>query len=387
MSRTRFALTAAAAAIAIASISGSAEARELTPREIYKTFSKAVVLIFATDGSAQGSAGTGSIISKDGEVITNAHVVSKEGTPYKKVFIYLKPDTLVGSMKDDLKQRFKATIVDLDPTLDLALLKMEEPPADLMTMAFGDPNSVEIGEPVVAIGHPETGGLWTLTTGAISAVVKDFQGVDGKDVFQTEASVNRGNSGGPLINAYGQMVGINTCISRRASDGLAITSINFSLKSSVPVEWMKRRKLMNLAYAKPEATASLAAADTKPPPASEPQVVAKVDAGDGKTKVAIAEPKKGEEVADDPSFNQQQGSGNNVSGSMSMPQKAKPTKIAAKIEPKQLTKARPYQIDGFVSDRVKEIRALEDLMKDAEQDIQRRSGKKQKVDTSDKFNF
>src|SRR5262249_54626788 len=149
----------------------------------------------------------------------------------------------------------------------------------------------------------------TLTTGAISSVVKDFQGVDGKDVFQTEASVNRGNSGGPLIDAWGHMVGINTCISRRAADGLAITAINFSLKSSVPVEWMKKRKLMRLADGRGEIEpVGLAMLDSRSSPADTGAAQAaiasapKVDAGDGKTKVAIVEPKAGQDVADDPDF-------------------------------------------------------------------------------------
>lgn len=370
-----------AMALLVSAGASPAAARELTPKEIYKQHAKAVVLIFATDGSAQGSAGTGSIISKEGEVITNAHVVSKEGTPFKKVFIYLKPDKLVGSMKDDLKERYKATIIDLDPTLDLALLKIDDPPANLQTLPFTDPDKVEIGDPVVAIGHPETGGLWTLTTGAVSAVVKDFQGVDGKDVFQTEASVNRGNSGGPLLNAYGQMVGINTCISRRAADGLAITAINFSLKSSVPVEWMKRRKLMTLAYAQPETGGSAAVASSEKGKPAESVPVARVDAGDGKTKVAILEPKKGEDVADDPEFNQKAAASGNVSSSVTLPGKGKTktTPVSAKVEPKQLTKARPYHLDGFVSERIKEIKALEDIMDDSQKEIERRMGGKRKV--------
>lgn len=385
MSR-RVTTTIALAALLAAFRASPAEARELTPREIYRLYSKAVVLVFATDGSAQGSAGTGSIISPDGQVITNAHVVSKEGTPFKKVFIYLKPDKLVGSMKDDLKLRYKATILDLDPTLDLALLKIDEPPSDLAVMSFGNPDDVEIGQPVVAIGHPETGGLWTLTTGAISAVVKDFQGVDGKDVFQTEASVNRGNSGGPLIDAYGHMVGINTCISRKAADGLAITSINFSLKSSVPVDWMKRRNLATLAYAKEEldgqALASLgdkAAQPAAPPPA--PKIVAEVDGGDGKTKVAVAEPKSGQEVADDPDFNKGTAAGDsNVSGTMTLPDKGKKPPKGGKSEPKQLTKARPYKLDAFVSDRVKEIKALENMMDDEEKYFEGKGKKKKRGD-------
>jgi serine protease Do len=355
----------------------AAQAKQLTPREIYKNYGKAVVLVFATDGSAQGSAGTGSIISKDGEVITNAHVVAKEGTPYKKVFVYLKPDKLVGSMKDDLKDRYKATIVDIDHSLDLALLKIDEVPASLQTMDFADPDTVEIGEPVVAIGHPEQGGLWTLTTGSISAVVKDFQGIDGKDVFQTEASVNRGNSGGPLINAYGQMVGINTSIARRAADGLAITSINFSLKSSVPVEWMKRRKLMNLAYAPKEGDVE----GTAVAMADKPAEVKAIPQKDEAKIVASVEPKAGEDVAEDPEFNKAADAQTNVSSTATIKNSGK--KPEEKVKPKHLTKTRPYKMDAFVSERVKEIRALEKIMDDSEAEIERRmGGKRKKVDTS-----
>lgn len=360
-----------------------AEARELTPREIYKTYGKAVVLVFATDGSAAGSAGTGSIITNDGQIITNAHVVAKEGRPYKKLFVYTKPDKISGSMKDDLQHRHKVTLVDIDHDLDLALLRMVDPPADLPTIEFVDPDAVEIGEPVVAIGHPETGGLWTLTTGSISSIVKDFQGIRGKDVFQTEASVNRGNSGGPLLNAYGQMVGINTCISRRSSDGIAITDINFSLKSSVPVEWMKRRRLMNLAYAKPgvsEAVGALAAAPTTPP-ATKPEVkeTVEVESGEGKTLIAVVEPPADQEVADDPEWGMAASSGSQqVSRGMKSGAEAKAQKKPDKVKTKHLTKRRPYQLDPFVSARVKEIRALEKDMEDMSQEIDRRRGRKGK---------
>lgn len=368
-------------ALCLSLASANAEAKQLTPRDIYKTYGKAVVLVFATDGSAQGSAGTGSIISKDGEVITNAHVVAKEGTPYKKVFVYLKPDKLVGSMKDDLKERFKATIVDIDHSLDLALLKIDEAPASLQTIDFADPDTVEIGEPVVAIGHPEQGGLWTLTTGSISSVVKDFQGIDGKDVFQTEASVNRGNSGGPLINAYGQMVGINTSIARRAADGLAITSINFSLKSSVPVEWMKRRKLMNLAYAPKEGDVEgTAVASNDQAPSTEVKALSQKE--ESKIVVSVA-PAKGEEVAEDPEFNKAAEAQTNVSGSATIKNNSGKNPSTDKVKPKHLTKTRPYKMDAFVSERVKEIRALEKIMDDADAEIERRTGgKRKKVDTS-----
>lgn len=356
---------------------GTASANPMTPRQIYKQFGKAVVLVFGTDGSAQGSAGTGSIISKDGQVITNAHVVLKDGRPFKKVFVYLKPDKLTGSMKDDLQHRFKANVVEIDEKLDLALLRMVDAPADLVKLDFVDPDAVEIGEPVIAIGHPETGGLWTLTTGSISSVVADFQGVEGKHVFQTEASVNRGNSGGPLINAYGQMVGINTCISRRAADGLAITDINFSLKSSVAVEWLNRRRLLEVAYVKPpdENTATVVAV-SDPPAKTEPtKPKYTVDGGDGKTLVAVVEPQGKEEVAEDPEFQSAAQADEKVAATGRIPTTSKSPE---KVRPKHLTKARPYKLDPFVAARVREVKDLEKMMDDMSTEIERKTGKKKK---------
>jgi serine protease Do len=94
---------------------------------------------------------------------------------------------------------------------------------------------------VVAIGHQEQGGLWTLTTGVISAEVDNFNCVKGKQVFHTETGLNRGNSGGPLLDGEGWMIGVNTAIARVASDGLPITSIGFSLKSSVARPWLREQ--------------------------------------------------------------------------------------------------------------------------------------------------
>ena len=103
------------------------------------------------------------------------------------------------------------------------------------------PGLPRVGDRVVAIGHPEQGGLWTLTTGVISAEVENFNGVKGKHVFQTETGINRGNSGGPLFDGEGRMIGVNTAIARVASDGLPITSISFSLKSSVATQWLREQ--------------------------------------------------------------------------------------------------------------------------------------------------
>ncbi len=204
-----------------------------TPKEIYQKAGPGVVFIFASEGSASGSGGTGSIIREDGLIITNAHLFIRKGSSklLSNISVFLKPKRLSGNVKKDLTKGYKGQIIAYDIPLDLALVKMVGVDVPLQVVDFADSQDVFIGEQVYAIGHPEQGGLWSLTTGVVSAYWEDYGGVSGKHLFQTDASINRGNSGGPLLDENGAMIGINSMIARKASDGLTITDVNFSIKS------------------------------------------------------------------------------------------------------------------------------------------------------------
>ena len=232
---------------------GLAGDRDLTPREIYELDSPAVVMIIGYSSSGQrGSGGTGSIIQQDGFVLTNAHVVVEEhtGKPYPRLTIYLKPERVSGDPKADLSRSAKGRVVAFSESLDLALIKLDGLTGPFPVLELDDSDRIEIGDRVVAIGHPEQGGLWTLTTGTISAQFENFNATKGKSVFQTETGLNRGNSGGPLLDTSGHMVGINTAIARLSPDGLPITSISFSLKSNVAKQWLRDQ---GVAFQKPAA--------------------------------------------------------------------------------------------------------------------------------------
>jgi serine protease Do len=221
---------------------GADTRRDLSPREIYEQTAPAVVMVMGhSDSGRSGSGGTGSIIRADGTILTNAHVVIEErtGKPYPRLSVFLKPARVTGESKVDLSRMFRARVVAFSQSLDLALLKLEAATNPLPVVSLSESDRSRIGDRVVAIGHPEQGGLWTLTTGVISAEVDNFNGVKGKHVFQTETGLNRGNSGGPLLDGEGRMIGVNTAIARVAPDGLPITSISFSLKSSVATQWLR----------------------------------------------------------------------------------------------------------------------------------------------------
>ncbi len=214
----------------------------MTPREIYQKVSPAVVFILALEGSQMGRGGTGSIIREDGLVITNAHILIRD-PPSKlpsDVSVFLKPEKVTGSHGIDLSRRYRGEVLAYDLPLDLALVRIRDVNVPLTPVPFGDSNEVVTGDQAFAIGHPEQGGLWSLTTGVISAQRQDFNGVRGKNLFQTEASINRGNSGGPLLNDQGNMIGINSMIARKARDGTVITDVNFSIKSNVALKWLDR---------------------------------------------------------------------------------------------------------------------------------------------------
>lgn len=245
-------------------------ATEFDPQTIYANTAPAVVFVAGFAGDKQ-MAGTGSIVHRDGLVLTNAHVViNKEtGQPFERLWVFLKPDRLTGNNQKDLTRRVKAQLLAANQDLDLAVLKLEQPPQPMPIMLFGDSERVKIGERVAAIGHPEQGGLWSLTTGVISASFDDFNNVAGKNMFQTEASLNRGNSGGPLVNADGQQVGINTAIARKAKDGLAITSVNFSVKSGVARNWLAQQGVQ-IALASPVVIRPVPATGVVASPAAPP---------------------------------------------------------------------------------------------------------------------
>jgi Trypsin-like serine proteases, typically periplasmic, contain C-terminal PDZ domain len=226
-------------------------AAEVSPAQIYASAAPAVVFIAAVISEGTGQ-GTGSIIDANGLVLTNAHVILDKATdaPAKKIFVFLKPDRVIGNEnnQDNLTRRYIATVTAYDKALDLALLKVNNPTIPLPILPLADTAGITIGSSVLAIGHPESGGLWSLTTGVISAEWHDFNGVPGKDIFQTETSLNRGNSGGPLIDLDGHQVGVNSLIARKSQDGLAITSINFAIKANVAKEWLGRQGVP-IAYA------------------------------------------------------------------------------------------------------------------------------------------
>ncbi len=219
------------------------EALALTPKQIYKRAGPGVVFIFASEGSKAGSGGTGSIISQDGLVLTNAHVFVRKDTskPLSNISIFLKPARVTGNHKTDLARGYKGEVVAYDVPLDLGLLRIRDANAPLATIDFADSENVVIGELVYAIGHPEQGGLWSLTTGVVSAHWRNYSGVSGKHLFQTDASINRGNSGGPLLDEGGEMIGINSMIAREAADGLTITDVNFSIRSQVAINWLGKQ--------------------------------------------------------------------------------------------------------------------------------------------------
>ena len=238
MRKTFSAFTALVVVFSVASY-----AADFPAKKIYETYSPAVVVIRASGEKGGGMIGAGSLISADGLIVTNAHVVMDKDktTLYPKIKVYLRPDRVTGSIERDLSKGYGAEVVSYSVELDLALLKMSGVLPRLNVIEFANPEEILVGEEVVAIGHPEQGGFWSLTYGRISGEIGDFQGVEGKDVFQTDTSVNRGNSGGPLLDRRGYMVAINSNIARLGDDGLPITGVNFSIKSSVAKDWMKRK--------------------------------------------------------------------------------------------------------------------------------------------------
>lgn len=224
------------------SLAGTPPSGVFDPAALYREDSPGVVVVLAMNRDGKGELGAGIVINRDGQILTNAHVVTDNATKavYPVIEVYYRPDTVTGDYRQDLSHPVRATIGPITPELDLAVLNVGRLPADTAVLPLGRSRGIVPGTSVVAIGHPEQGGLWTLTKGIISARINDANNVSGKNMFQTDASINRGNSGGPLIDAGGAVIGVNTEMARKAPDGLTITSVNFAIRSDVARQWLRR---------------------------------------------------------------------------------------------------------------------------------------------------
>src|SRR5262249_37157148 len=153
---------------------------------------------FGTQGATQvqQAIGSGFVIDKSGHIVTNDHVVS--GASRVQV-----------SFSDN--ESVKARLVGEDPTTDIAVLQVEAPSRALRPLTLGDSDTVEVGDEVIAIGNP-LGYDRSVTSGIVSAIGRSIQAPNLATighVIQTDAALNHGNSGGPLLNAGGQVIGVD----------------------------------------------------------------------------------------------------------------------------------------------------------------------------------
>ncbi len=193
--------------------------------EIYDRSSQGVAFIEST-GSAptelqtpfgqpspapqQSATGSGFVIDDDGHVMTNAHVV--DGAEQIEV-----------TLGDD-EESYEAELVGQDVSTDIAILKVDAPADELEPLPLGDSGALDVGDPVVAIGNP-FGLDRTVTAGIVSALQRQISAPDGftiSNVIQTDAPINPGNSGGPLLDASGEVIGVNSQIESNSQGNVGI---------------------------------------------------------------------------------------------------------------------------------------------------------------------
>jgi S1-C subfamily serine protease len=197
--------------------------------DVYREAAPGVVTIRSVFGGSAGAAeGSGFVLDDDGEIVTNAHVVTDESSgkrlPAREVFVEFPDRNVVA-----------AEIVGFDPFADVALLEVEPDGFPLHPLELGDDRDLRVGQPVAAIGSP-FGEQQSLSSGIVSATdrsVKSLTQFQIEGAIQTDASINPGNSGGPLLDAGARVVGINQQIETNsgANDGVGF---------AVPVSAIKR---------------------------------------------------------------------------------------------------------------------------------------------------
>ncbi len=203
------------------SVLAEASAAQQVAVNVYKRVSPAVVHI-AVEGANLLESGTGSgfVYDQQGYIVTNNHVV-------------VGGSNIIVTFSDDTRAR--AEVIGTDPDSDLAIIKVDVPEPLLMPLELGDSDSLQVGEQAIAIGNP-FGFERTITVGVISSlgrVVPQATGFSMANLIQTDAAVNPGNSGGPLLDNQGQVIGVNSFI---FSENGVSSGVGFA----IPVNTLKR---------------------------------------------------------------------------------------------------------------------------------------------------
>jgi serine protease Do len=197
-----------------------AKGKTLSLQELYEKCAPSIVAISGyTDGQAGYNWGTGVILSSDGLILTNTHVIDA-------------CDRATVTLFDD--REFEATLIGADTISDVAVLKIDA--TGLTPAEFGDSANLRVGDPVAAIGNPLGDSFrCTLTDGIISAISRDIS-YKGRSMIllQTNTALNEGNSGGALFNMHGQVVGITNM--KMMSSYSSIEGIGFAIPSATAVE-------------------------------------------------------------------------------------------------------------------------------------------------------
>jgi putative serine protease PepD len=198
-----------------------AQTTSSTAKDVYNDAKDSVAYISAQ--TAQGTAtGSGFVVSSDGKIITNEHVVDGATSVTVKLGVNGKAQT--------------AQVLGADASKDLALLKVDPGSTKLHALSFDDSSKVQVGDNVYAIGNPY--GLdHTLTSGIVSALNRDIQAPSGATIsgaIQTDAALNPGNSGGPLLDADGKVIGVNSQIATSGSSDSGGEPGNVGIGFAIP---------------------------------------------------------------------------------------------------------------------------------------------------------
>jgi S1-C subfamily serine protease len=200
---------------------------DFNPASIYQRVSPGVVTIYSTFGSSdsllspEAAGGSGFVVSEDGEIVTNAHVVTNGGKANGGGEIS-KADSVLVEFAD--RNRVPAKIEGFDPDADLALLKVDTGDVDLKPLELSDRTNFAVGEPVAAIGAPFLQAE-SLSVGVISATDRTIDSLTDFSIdnaIQTDASVNPGNSGGPLLDSEGHVIGVTQQIATESGSNSGV---------------------------------------------------------------------------------------------------------------------------------------------------------------------